>query len=127
MHCLHCGGTFTFARPQEIQETPLELARLDLGESASLEELASWVLRMELLWEPIRPGKEYVYLDGSILPTHATRVQLEGLMANHDLTSIPQVEALRNPETLEQTLKSPRYWMEVRDFYSAPVPQDSSP
>ncbi len=65
---------------------------------------------MRLLLEHLKPGREYVYLDGAFLPAHADEVRLEGWFARHELSGIPQVQALEDPQVLHSTLLDPDYW-----------------
>lgn len=109
--CSGCRRPFAFARSEYVAESLPELARRDLGPGAGPADLAGWCERMGLLLEHVKPHREYVYLDGAFLPTNATRVRLDGWIARHDLTAIPQVEALRDPGALAATLADPAYWV----------------
>lgn len=110
--CIDCAEPFAFARTQEADHELDALARRDLGPDASDEAIASWVEQMTLFTEPMKPDREVVFLDGTLIPTHAFEVHLEGWFADHDLTSVPHVEARRNPALLDSLLASPAYWLE---------------
>lgn len=110
--CLGCRRPFAFARSEWVAEELAELAVRDLGPGTSPAEASGWATRMALLLEHVKPDREYVYLDGTFVPTNALRVELDGWLARHDLASVPHVEALRNPLVLAESLASPRYWVE---------------
>jgi hypothetical protein len=110
--CAHCQRPFTFARAEPLDRPLEEIGKLDLGEHTSDEIVASWVEQMRLLLGHIKEGREYVFFDGSFLPTHAHQVSLEGWFADHDLGVIPQVEAQRNPVLIPALLGSQEYWMD---------------
>lgn len=110
--CLGCRRPFAFARSEWVAEELPELAVRDLGPATPAPDAQAWATRMELLLEHVKPDREYVYLDGTFLPTNALRVELDGWLARHDLASVPHVEALRNPEVLAASLANPRYWVE---------------
>lgn len=110
--CLGCRRHFAFARSQWVAEDLVELAMRDLGPGTPSLEARGWAERMQLLLEHVKPDREYVYLDGTFVPTNAFRVQLDGWLARHDLASVPHVEAMRNPLVLQESLANPRYWVE---------------
>jgi hypothetical protein len=110
--CLSCRRPFAFARSEWVAEDLTELAIRDLGPGTTTQDAQAWAERMGLLLEHLKPEREYVYLDGTFLPTNAHRVELDGWLARHDLASIPHVEALRNPMVLQEGLANPRYWVD---------------
>lgn len=110
--CMSCRRPFSFARATRVPESLEELARGDLGVGAEPSQVASWVEQTRLLLETVREGKEYVFLDGAFLPTHARRVTLEGWFADHDLGTVPQVAARENPTLVPGLLASEDYWMD---------------
>lgn len=73
--------------------------------------------RMEYLeWflEEIEPGRQYVYLDGVVIPADADGVEFEGLYAKHDLCVVPQSEGLSDPSIVDELLGNSKYWLENR-------------
>jgi hypothetical protein len=112
--CPACRKVFTFARAEEVELTWEELAHKDLDGKWSREpsslEIKAWISFMKLLLKDLKVGKEYVYIDGWVLPADSRNLQFDGWHAHHELVARPQSAALKNRKDLERTLDSREYW-----------------
>ena len=112
--CADCRKAFTFARAVEVDESWEELARRDLvgawNESPTEEDVAEWIGAMQELLADVEVGRQYVCLDGLILPTDAGEARFCGWHAEHDLDFVPQVAALDDESVLEDVLANEAYW-----------------
>jgi hypothetical protein len=111
----HCRKAFTFAEAVEVKESWEETAdRAIRGlfqrgpEPGQVEE---WVGFMKILLKGIRPGEEYVYLDGWVIPTRAKFVRIEGWHSRHDLEFVPQQAALKDLGVRTGLLSANQYWL----------------
>jgi hypothetical protein len=80
------------------------------GIEPSHKEIKEWVESMEALLGEVKVNRQYVCLDGLIIPTNAPRVRFEGWYARHDFDFVPQVAALQNPNVETKFLCNPAYW-----------------
>ena len=112
--CTDCRKAFTFARAVEVDESWEELARRDLvrkwNQSPSEGDLAEWIGAMQELLADVEVGRQYVCLDGLIIPTDAREVRFCGWHAEHDLDFVPQVAALDDYLVVENVLRNEEYW-----------------
>ena len=58
----------------------------------------------------VEVGRQYVWLDGSIIPTDAAGVNLQGCYAKHCHEFVPQVAALGDKSVVENILSNEDYW-----------------
>ncbi len=112
--CISCRKAFTFATAIETDEPWDEIARRDImgqtGSDPDDEYVAQWVAAMKEITADVVPGKEYVCLDGVLVPSEATGLQYTGWHAAHDLDFVPQVRALEDESILEEILGNLDYW-----------------
>lgn len=91
-----------------------QLAHNDLdgkyGKQPTQDEIDEWIGFMKMLTKDIQLGDEYVYIDGWIFATSETHLHFEGMHARHELTVVPQIAALSDRQSLEQTLGNRLYW-----------------
>ncbi len=90
-----------------------ELAARDLAawpEPPTPDDIKEWVGAMQELLEEVEVGKQYVCLDGLIIPTDAQGVRFQGWHSEHDLASVPHVAALNDNSVMEDILSNPEYW-----------------
>src|ERR1044072_5347525 len=113
-NCPICGKAFTFARAEEVDKAWEELAHRDLdgrsGKNPTRTEIKEWISGMKVFLKGINPGAESVYLDSFFIPIHAKNLKFDGWYAHHELDVVPQFLALAQPETLDQSIDSERYW-----------------
>jgi hypothetical protein len=69
---------------------------------------------MKIMLKGVKPGGQYVYLDGYVIPTPAAGVTIEGWHAHHDPDFVPQVAALDDPSINTDLLRSRDYWQANR-------------
>jgi len=114
--CPQCRRAFTFARAEPCDLTWEQLAHRDLDSMGrrqpTQEDIDEWIGFMKLLTQDIEPGKEYVYIDAWVFPVGETNLQFTGMHAWHELTVVPQVAALADRKSLEQSLANRLYWDE---------------
>jgi hypothetical protein len=112
--CTTCRKAFTFARGVEVDESWEELARRDLvgkwTATPSEENIEEWINAMKALLSKVKVGKQYVCLDGLIIPTDASDVRFRGWHSEHELEFVPQVAALDDNSVMENILSSVEYW-----------------
>jgi hypothetical protein len=113
--CSRCLKAFTFARVVEVRESWEETAERVIRSLYRREpepgEVEEWVGFMKkILLKGVRPGLEYVYLDGWVVPTTAEGVRLDGWHSRHDLPFVPQVAALTDPGVQKSVLSNKQYW-----------------
>ena len=77
------------------------------------ERVADWVDFMKIFLKGAQAGRRYVYFDSYLIPVDAGGVKVEGWHSSHDLSVVPQVEALRDPSIIEGLLGNPTYWKET--------------
>lgn len=116
--CLNCRKAFTFARAVVVDESLEQIGSRCLTTSLRREplakEIADWVSAMKILLKGIEVGREYVYLDGFIIPADSEAVRFEGWAARHDLPRMPQSQARGDADLLENSLGSTEYWRSRR-------------
>jgi hypothetical protein len=116
--CQACRKAFTFAKGIETDVSWEALAQADLRgrfrKDPTELQVERWVQRMQILVAEVEPGRTYVALDGSFIPTFATGVRFDGWYAHHDLDCLPQTAALKDRFILRQTVSSKEYWLENR-------------
>ncbi len=116
--CANCRKAFTFAVAVELNESWEETARRDLNgrgpgfDAPTEDDIAAWVEAMQEMCKEIEPGEEYVYLDGWFIPTATDEIEIEGMHSFHELTCVPQVEALTDKSVIEEILSNQEYWTE---------------
>lgn len=114
--CPRCRKAFTFARAVTTELTWEQLAHLDLdgkyGVQPTPEDIEQWIGYLQMLTKGLEVGREYVYLDGWVIPTDETDFVVEGAHARHELAAVPQTLALSDRQTLEATIGSRAYWEE---------------
>jgi hypothetical protein len=111
--CITCRKAFTFARGVEVDESWDELARRDLAawhRPPTDEDVEEWIKAMKALLSKVEVGKQYICLDGYIIPTDASGVRFRGWHSEHDLDFVPQVAALDDYFVMENILSSVDYW-----------------
>jgi hypothetical protein len=112
--CTSCQKAFTFARAIEVDESWKELARRDLvgkwTDTPSDEDIDAWIEAMQAILSNVEIGKQYVCLDGLIIPTDASRVRFQGWHSEHDLEFVPHVAALDDYFVMENILCNRDYW-----------------
>ena len=104
---------FTFARGVEVDESWEELARRDLAawqRPPTEDDIGEWIKAMKALLSKVEVGKQYVCLDGYIIPTDALGVRFRGWHSEHDLDFVPQIAALDDYFVMENILSSVEYW-----------------
>lgn len=116
--CTNCRKAFTFARGTVLTETWRATALRDLagkwGRDPDEMEIEQWIEAMQVILKDVEPGKEYVCLDGWVIPTDDEAVVIDGWHSHHELPFVPQVAALGNPSIMENILSNPEYWRESR-------------
>ena len=116
--CLNCRKPFTFARGVEVDESLEELAALDIaareGTELELDDPARWVDWMQVLLKPVEPDREYVYLDGFFIDVETAPLRFDGWYSRHDLPWVPQLQALKDPTALQDTLGEQEYWEQTK-------------
>src|SRR5262249_61690671 len=80
--CSRCRKAFTFAEVVEVNESWEQTADrmvrgLHRGEPKP-GETEEWIAFMKILLKAIRPGEQYVYLDGWVIASAADSVNIEG-------------------------------------------------
>ena len=115
--CANCRKSFTFAVAVELNESWETTALRDLNNRGkdfqpTEEDVAEWVEAMQELCSEVEVGEEYVYLDGWFIPRDTDEIMIEGMHSYHELTCVPQVEALRDKAILEEVLGNQDYWTE---------------
>jgi hypothetical protein len=112
--CSRCRKAFTFAEVVEVNEPWEQTADRTLRALYQREpkpgEAGHWIAFMKVLLKALRPGEEYVYFDGWVIPTTASHVSIEGWHSKHDLGYVPQVAALDDAKVRTGLLSSPDYW-----------------
>jgi hypothetical protein len=81
------------------------------GTEPSHKEIKEWVESMEVLLAEVEVDRQYVCLDGQIIPTNAPSVRFEGWYARHNFDFVPQVTALQDPNVERDFLCNPEYWL----------------
>ena len=97
----------------EVDESWEELARRGLAawhRPPTDEDIEEWIKAMQALLSKVKVGKQYVCLDGYIIPTDAPRMRFRGWHSEHDLEFVPQVAALDDYFVMENILSSVEYW-----------------
>lgn len=111
--CTCCRKAFTFARGVEVDESWEELARRDLAawhRPPTEDDIEEWIKAMQALLSKVEIGKQYVCLDGYIIPSDASGVSFRGWHSEHDLDFVPQVAALDDYFVMENILSNVEYW-----------------
>jgi len=112
--CITCRKAFTFAKgvfvPEAWEQTAARDIRNQTGNEPEPDDVTAWVGAMKELLSDVRVGEQYVCLDGMIIPVRAHAVRFEGWHSVHDLASVPQVAALRDPTLIESVLGNREYW-----------------
>jgi hypothetical protein len=112
--CCWCRRAFTFAEGIELNEswkaTGQRAIRGSLGREPQGRELEEWIEFMQILLKDIETGKNYVYLDGYVIPATAEGVSIEGWHSRHELDFVPQVAALSDRAVYDGLLCSESYW-----------------
>jgi hypothetical protein len=111
--CITCRKAFTFAKGVVVPESWEETARRELRhrtEEPTHGDISDWVDAMKDLLAEIKVGNEYVYFDGSIIPTAATSLRFEGWHSRHDLPYLPHLAALKDQAVLASVLENREYW-----------------
>lgn len=116
--CMGCGKAFSFARAVFVPETLEELMTRSLtrawGKPPTPDVVADSVQWMQILLKNVRPGRVYVYFDGFFVDADAAGIQCDGSHARHDLSFVPQVQAMTDPNVEKQILSNRAYWEERR-------------
>jgi hypothetical protein len=118
MACHRCGKAFTFGKAIEVKMTLREFIVKDLKQRQLPKELLNdpdfidgCVESIGEMMEGLEEGKEYVYLDGMLIPTDFEGViEFDGIFAAHELTSVPHLELKRDKAASRHLLGDPRYW-----------------
>ena len=103
----------------EVDFTLEQLARQDIRSYSgrdtgpSDEKVSDWVGFMKIFLKGAEVGRRYVYFDSYIIPVDAGGVKLKGWYSSHDLSIVPQVEALRDPALIDNLLSNTRYWLDT--------------
>jgi hypothetical protein len=92
--CSVCRKGFTFAKAVQAEEMPTGFADI------------------EPQFNSLEIGKTYVYLDGTFISTEADGVHFKGIHSSHDLSVVPQVEALKDPSIIKDLLRNSSYWVQ---------------
>jgi hypothetical protein len=112
--CITCRKAFTFAVGIEIDATWEQLAREDIrncwGHRPSKKDITEWIAAMREILANVKDGKEYVILDGMVIPTSSKNIEFDGWYAHHKVKSLPQVDALSNAAVLEKRVGNRDYW-----------------
>ena len=112
--CVTCRKAFAFAEGVEVDSTWEEIARQDLGgwsENPSSQDIKDWVEVMRELLADVEPHRQYVYLDGQIIPADVTKFVFDGWYAHHEFNSLPHVAAMNDKTLVEKLLANPDYWI----------------
>jgi hypothetical protein len=116
--CSRCRKAFTFAEGVKVdeswEETGDRTIRALYRREPEAGEVEEWVGYMKTLLKGVKPGEQYVYLDGYVIPTTAAGVTIEGWHAHHDLDFVPQVLAMDDPGVRDDLLASRAYWQSNR-------------
>ncbi len=119
-----CRKAFSFATCVEIRTPYEELARRDLtklhgGRKPSAWEIKTWTRSMADVMGGLRVGREYVYLDGSFVPSDEA-VEFDGWYSHHFLARLPHDEFRGDPAKLKAFFSRREYWtnsrVEAEDF-----------
>ncbi|WP_434157900.1 hypothetical protein [Stutzerimonas stutzeri] len=112
--CTKCRKAFTFATAVEVEKTWEEIAKEDLvgysKQEPSDEEVAEWVAYMKEMLGHIEPGRDYVYLDGHVIPTDEGQFEAEGWHSKHVFPEPPQLTAMTQSEVIDTVLSNREYW-----------------
>lgn len=112
--CITCRKAFTFAEGVEMTTTWEELARGDLrngwNKEPTREEVEGWIAAMKEMLDGVKPGEQYVIIDGRVISVDAKKVSFDGWHAHHELVTLPQVEARSDKSILDAHLGSRPYW-----------------
>src|SRR5262245_16336418 len=116
--CSRCRKAFTFAEGIEVEEsweqTGDRIVRTLYQREPEPGEIEEWIGFMKILLKGVKPGGLYVYFDGYVVPTTAEGVTIEGWHSHHDLTFVPQVAAMDDPNIYTGLLCSRDYWQSNR-------------
>jgi hypothetical protein len=116
--CQTCRKAFTFARAIETELSWEALAHGELRGRYQKEpddlKVRRWVEAMQSLLSDVEPGKTYVALDGSFIPSDVPGVSFDGWFARHDLDFVPQTAALDDRSVVQEILANKQYWLENR-------------
>lgn len=118
MLCHKCGKVFTFGKAIRVNMTLRDFILKDLKKRDLPRELLDDRDFIDGCCESIgemladlEEGKEYVYLDGMLIPTDLEGpIEFDGIFAAHDLTSVPHAELRRDKAAARHLLGDPRYW-----------------
>ena len=118
MACHKCGKAFTFAKVIRVNMKLKDFIVKDLKQRDLPKELLNDNDFIEGCCESIgemmadlEEGKEYVYLDGVLIPTdHEGAIEFDGIFAAHDLATLPHLELKRDKGAARHLLGDPRYW-----------------
>jgi hypothetical protein len=118
--CAKCGKAFTFGRGVEVEGDLEAMVREDLAgrgwkKEAVREMLESATEYLRALLEDVEEGREYVYLDGAIIPADAeVPIEFDGVYARHELWELPHVKGRSDPDALHRAFEEPSYWLDRR-------------
>ena len=116
--CSRCRKAFTFAKGFEVNESWTDTGDRTVRSLYQREpeagEVEEWIGFMKILLKGVRPGGQYIYLDGYVIPATAEGITIEGWHSHHDLDFVPQVAALNDPEIRDDLLCSREYWQSNR-------------
>ncbi len=118
MACHKCGKAFTFGKAVRINMKLRDFILKDLRQRDLPKELLNDPDFIDGCCESIgemmadlEEGKEYVYLDGMLIPTdHEGPIEFDGIFAAQELTSVPHLELKRDKGAARHLLADPRYW-----------------
>ena len=112
--CIRCSKAFAFARGVEVEESWEATADRDLRKSwrraPTAAEIGEWIGLMGVFLREVELGKEYVYLDGLVVPALAKSITMEGQHSRHALPFVPQVAAMSDPAVDRDVLSNEHYW-----------------
>ena len=116
--CGRCRKAFAFAEGVEVgeswEETGKRTIRALYQRGPAPGEVEEWVWFMKILLRDVQVGEMYVYLDGHVIPATDDGFTIDGWHSRHDLSFVPQVEALVKPEVYNNLLCSRDYWLSNR-------------
>jgi hypothetical protein len=111
--CMKCRKAFTFARGVELDESWEEWASHDIRGfemEPTDEAVVDWVESMQAYLDGVMVGKQYVALDGCVIPTDANSLDFDGWKSHHRFDFVPQVAALEDASIVKTVLSNVDYW-----------------
>lgn len=112
--CFTCRKAFTFAVGVEIEGTWEDIAREDIRkrweEEPSDEDVAAWVSSMKEILSGVKPGEQYVIIDGVIFHIDEKDIEFTGWYAYHTFAKPPQLDARDDRSVLDSQLGNRQYW-----------------